>query len=73
MKFLPIEHSENNNIRLFENKIRPGVLQSGIEQTRVLQEYQRYKPRTVTDYMSILSLLCEFLQIPDKSQGTHSL
>ena len=43
---------------LLENETGPGVLQSSAHQTRVLQEYQRHKPR-VTDYVSILSSLCE--------------
>ena len=47
---------------MFENDIRPGVLQSSIRQTRVLQEYQRHKPGA-TDYVSILSVLCKILQI----------
>ena len=41
-----------------ENEIGLGVLQSSVRQTRVLQEYQRYKLRP-TDYVSILSVLCE--------------
>ena len=41
-----------------ENAIGPGLLQSSFRQTRVLQEYQRQKPRA-TDYVSILSVLCE--------------
>ena len=47
---------------MFENEIGPRVLQSSTQQTRVLQEYQRHTPRA-TDYMSILSVLCEILQI----------
>ena len=47
---------------MFENEIGPGVLQSSVRQTRVLQEYQRHKPHA-TDYMSILPVLCEILQI----------
>ena len=43
---------------MFGNKIGPGALQSSIWQTQVLQEYQRQKPRA-TDYVSILSMLCE--------------
>ena len=47
---------------MFENEIGPGVLQSSVRQTRLLQEYQRHKPR-VTDCMSIPFVLCEILQI----------
>ena len=41
--------------RLFENEIRPGVLQSSV-QKRVLQEHQVYKAK-VTDYILILLFL----------------
>ena len=56
-----IEHSDNKSITksgLFGNEIGPGVLQSKAQQTRLLQECQRHKP-CATDYVSILSLLCE--------------
>ena len=56
-----IKHSENRIIIqsvMFENEIGPGVLQSSVRQTRVLQEYQRHKPRPA-DYVPILSMLCE--------------
>ena len=64
-RFDTIEHSENRIIfqsGMFENEIGPRVFQSSARQTRVLQEYQRHTPR-VTDYISILSVLCEILQI----------
>ena len=48
--------------RLFEDEIGPGVIQSGVQQTRVLQEYQRYKPRAA-NYVSTLSLFCQIFQI----------
>ena len=54
-----IEHSENKSIiqsGLFENEIRPGVLQSSIQQTRVLQDFQRLKVFS-TNYVLILSFL----------------
>ena len=60
-----IEHSENKNITqsgMFENEIEPGVLQCSVRHSRVLQEYLRHKPRA-TDRVSILSVLCEILQI----------
>ena len=63
--FDTIEHSGNRIIfqsGMFENEIGSGVLQSSVRQTRVLQEYQRHKP-CPTDYMSILSVLCQILQI----------
>ena len=56
-----IEHSENKIITqsgLFENEIGAGVLQSSVQQTGVLQEYQRHKP-CATDYMSFPSLFYE--------------
>ena len=34
------------------------MLQSSVQYTRVLQEYQRHKP-CATDYVSFLSLFCE--------------
>ena len=43
-RFDTIEHSENIIIfqsEMFENEIGPGVLQSSVRQTRVLQGYQR--------------------------------
>ena len=43
---------------MVENEIGPGMLQSTVRQTRLLQEYQRHKLR-VTDYVLILSVLCE--------------
>ena len=42
---------------LLENEIGTGVLQSSIQQTRALQEYQKHKP-SVTGYVSVLSVLC---------------
>ena len=39
-----IEHSENTSIRQsgpFENEIGPGVLQSGVQQAWILEEYER--------------------------------
>ena len=54
-RFDTIEHSENGIIfqsGMFENEIGPGVLQSSIRQTRVLQEYQMNKPRA-TDVDSV--------------------
>ena len=57
------EHSRNKIIMqpgLFENQIRPGVLQSTVQQTRVLHEYQKHKPHA-TDYVSMLSLRYEIL------------
>ena len=59
-----IEHSENKIIMqfgLFENEIRPGVLWSSIQQTRVLQDFQWSKV-FATKYVLILSFLWEFLQ-----------
>ena len=58
-----MEHSENEIItlsRMFENEIGPGVLQSRVQQTRVLQEYQKHNP-CASDYVSILSM--NYLQI----------
>ena len=43
---------------LFENEIGPGILQSSVQQMQGLQAHQSHKPRA-TDYLSILSLLCE--------------
>ena len=45
-----------------ENEIGPGVLQSSVWKTRVLQKYQRHKPRA-TDSVLILSVLCEIMHI----------
>ena len=56
-----IEHSENKIVTqsgLFENEIGPGVLNSSIQQIRLLEEYQMHKP-SVTEYVSILSKFCE--------------
>ena len=64
LKFL-IERSENKIITqsaLIENEIGPGILCSSVQQIRALQKYQRHKP-CATDYVSILSLLCEILHI----------
>ena len=47
---------------MFENEIGPGVLQSSVRQTRVLQKYQKHKPRA-TDSVLILSVLCEIMHI----------
>ena len=61
----PIEHSENKIITqsgLFGNEIGPGVLQSSVQQTRVLQEYQRHKP-CATDYVSFCPYFMNYLQI----------
>ena len=60
-----IEHSENKivtNSGMLENEIRPGVLQSSVRHTRVLQEYQKRKSRAA-DYVSILFVLPDFLRI----------
>ena len=43
---------------MFGNEIGPGLLQFSVRQARVLQEYQTHKARA-TDYVSILSVLCE--------------
>ena len=43
---------------LSENEIGSGVLQSSVQQTRVLQEHYRYKLLAV-DYVPILPLMCE--------------
>ena len=58
-----IEHSENRitvQSWLTENEIGPGVLQSSIQKTCVLQEIQRHKAKT-TDYTSILSFMSGIL------------
>ena len=44
--------------RLFENEIGRGVFQSSVQQTRSLEEYQKYEP-CARPYVSGLSLLCE--------------
>ena len=55
-----IEHSENKIITqsgLSGEKIGPGVLHSRVQQTSVLQEYQRHK-QCATNYVSLF-LFCE--------------
>ena len=47
---------------VFKNEIGPGVLKSSVQQIRTVQECQRHKPRA-TDYVLVLSLLYEILQI----------
>ena len=58
-----VEHSENRIIfqsRMFENEIGPGVLQSSVRQTRVLQEYQRHKPRA-TDSVRVVRNFADYM------------
>ena len=58
---IEIEHSENKIITqsgLYENEIVPGILQSSIQQIRVLQKHQMHKP-CATDYVPFLSLIYE--------------
>ena len=43
---------------LFKNETEPGMLQSSVQQTRVLQEFQKHKP-CATDYVSFLFLPLE--------------
>ena len=40
---------------LFKNETGPGMLQSSVQQTKVLQEFQRHKP-CATDFVSFLFL-----------------
>ena len=40
---------------LFENEIGPGVLQSSVQQTRVLEEY--YKAQTMWNWLCVVSVL----------------
>ena len=54
-----IEPSENKIIMqsgLFKNEIKPGVLLSSVQQTRVLQDFQRLKV-SATNFALILSFL----------------
>ena len=51
-----IEHTENRMIAqsgMFENEIGPGVLQTNMQQRRVLQDFKRHKSCS-TDYVSFL-------------------
>ena len=58
IRFDTIEHSENRitfQSGMFENEIGLGVLQSSVQQARVLLEYQMQEPHA-TDYMHVDSV-----------------